>query len=173
MIVTHKGLIWTDDIVNALHAGIAAGQSARMIAHSLSERFGVTVSRNAVVGKAHRLGLQLDGHALARSNATADRTPAQSKPAVKVAAPACPAPPAPDHGSVDINHLRPNHCRWPYGDPKLPGFMYCGCQAKVGRPYCEGHAAIAYEPRPEKKIRKAFVVLARRKSLFSSWLEVA
>lgn len=170
MIVTGKGLIWTDDIVNALHAGIVAGQSARMIAHALSEHFGVTVSRNAVVGKAHRLGLQLDGHALAKSNTT-NWSPA--KPATKISEPAPPKPSVPDRGSVDINSLGPNHCRWPYGDPKLPGFMYCGCQAKVGQPYCEGHAAIAYEPRSEKKIRKAFVVLARRKSLFSSWLESA
>jgi GcrA cell cycle regulator len=39
----------------------------------------------------------------------------------------------------------PTGCRWPLGDPRLPGFSFCG--AKINRlhlPYCDEHAAIAY-----------------------------
>ena len=37
-----------------------------------------------------------------------------------------------------------NRCCWPKGDPKLPGFSFCGTVIVPGRPYCEEHSNLAY-----------------------------
>ena len=37
-----------------------------------------------------------------------------------------------------------NRCCWPIGDPKLPGFSFCGTSIIPGRPYCEEHSNLAY-----------------------------
>ena len=37
-----------------------------------------------------------------------------------------------------------NRCCWPIGDPKLPGFSFCGTRIIPGRPYCEEHSNLAY-----------------------------
>lgn len=43
-------------------------------------------------------------------------------------------------------HAKPNCCRWPIGDPKLPGFMFCGEERGMGSSYCDDHHRIAYTP---------------------------
>jgi GcrA cell cycle regulator len=48
--------------------------------------------------------------------------------------------------SVTFANLGPSHCRWGYGDPKRPGFVFCGCEKVTGDPYCEPHMAIAVQP---------------------------
>jgi GcrA cell cycle regulator len=37
------------------------------------------------------------------------------------------------------------HCRWPVGDPRSPDFRFCGCVAHEGLPYCVDHARVAYQ----------------------------
>jgi GcrA cell cycle regulator len=37
------------------------------------------------------------------------------------------------------------HCRWPVGDPRSPDFRFCGCPAHEGLPYCVDHARVAYQ----------------------------
>jgi GcrA cell cycle regulator len=53
-----------------------------------------------------------------------------------------------------LDSLLESDCRWPVGDPKLPGFGYCGCAKVSGLPYCEAHALRAYQP-PESRRRQA------------------
>lgn len=36
-------------------------------------------------------------------------------------------------------------CRWPVGDPRQPGFHFCGAQQVLGRPYCSEHVALSYD----------------------------
>lgn len=151
---------WTDERVELLKKLWLDGQSASQIAKQL----GGGVTRNAVIGKVHRLGLA--GRA------------APSRPVKRIAAPVVrprPAPSAPsaprmvvvaptqaanppavrsssgERGSVGVLGLESRMCRWPIGDPTDADFGFCGKPAAPGMPYCEEHAKIAYQPQIQKK----------------------
>ena len=104
---------WTEDRIDLLQRLWTQGQSASQIA----ERLG-GVSRNAVIGKAHRLGLS------ARPSPIKRESPKPTK----------------------VARLSGNGraCLWPVGDPKQPGFHFCGEPTEPNRPYCASHCAVAY-----------------------------
>lgn len=147
---------WTEDKVAKLREIWAAGATSGAIAAAIG------MSKNAVVGKAHRLGLpgrpspiKQGGPAkqIARAPAqtlpalptvAAVKAPAANMPATaprKAAQPAQPAPTPP----APIRHAQPGEpCCWPIGDPGRPDFRFCGEAARPGRPYCQAHVDIAY-----------------------------
>jgi GcrA cell cycle regulator len=138
---------WSDDRVATLTKLWADGLSASEIAARLG---GVT--RNAVLGKLHRLGL-LGGRARVTvakprplAAAPRQRRARRSGPRKPRAAPG-PQAAVPDWpGLVDrLERLRPHDCRWPIGDPLQAGFSFCGRQAASG-PYCPAHHAAAHAP---------------------------
>jgi GcrA cell cycle regulator len=45
-----------------------------------------------------------------------------------------------------LANLEQNDCRWPIGDPKDPDFHFCGAQKLAGRPYCQAHWQMAFQP---------------------------
>jgi GcrA cell cycle regulator len=45
-----------------------------------------------------------------------------------------------------VDTLERNDCRWPIGDPRHDDFHFCGAQAVAGRPYCELHWRLAFQP---------------------------
>jgi GcrA cell cycle regulator len=57
--------------------------------------------------------------------------------------------------------LGQHDCRWPIGDPKLPGFHFCGARAQPGRPYCELHTRMAIEPSRSRESRPAVIGVRR------------
>lgn len=136
---------WTEGRIETLTRLWRDGQSASAIARALG---GTT--RNAVIGKVHRLGLS--GRAVpTRPGVRRPRTP---KPERRIPrsrwAPARPAPlavldDAPALGLTDTASIRPHACRWPIGDPKAAGFALCGRPAVRGA-YCAPHGQIAYRP---------------------------
>jgi GcrA cell cycle regulator len=138
---------WTDERIEALRALWMQGFTASQIA----ERLG-GVSRNAVIGKAHRLGLSARPSPIKRETARTlpmRRAPAAPPPPAPMPAAAMPpqppvqrAAPAPVPGSS-------KSCMWPLGDPKQPDFHFCGAPAEPGRPYCSQHCAAAYHKRAE------------------------
>lgn len=141
---------WTEERVEQLKTLWSEGHSASQIARLLG---GVT--RNAVIGKVHRLGLA--GRANP-SRSERPRMPTVSKPAVRVAQPA-PAvveedPVTLDDGSfatvLTVNNAM---CRWPIGDPSEGDFHFCGRKPKAGSPYCEAHARKAYQPQQPRRDR--------------------
>ena len=158
---------WTDERVTTLKKLWLDGLSASQIAKQLG---GVT--RNAVIGKVHRLGLS--GRAApsqparpafkaprpARPAATvmpsAPRRVAPAEPTVSTALPATisqPSVPAfrvEQPGSATVLTLGAHMCKWPIGDPSTDGFTFCGRRASDG-PYCGEHANIAYQPQQSKK----------------------
>lgn len=152
---------WTPKRVSALIALWNEGLSTAEIGRRLD------VTKNAVVGKVHRLGLpkrQSPIRTGAKKKAAAK--PAAEKKAAKTTAAAKPAPekktaasaepvktptpikkiaPAMPKGEViSLEMLSHGMCSWPTGEPGTDDFHFCGQPSVEGKPYCEGHCEIAY-----------------------------
>jgi GcrA cell cycle regulator len=158
---------WSDDRVTALSKLWQGGLSASQIAKQLG---GVT--RNAVIGKIHRLGLSGRGAPSAPARApriTVQRTPRIARaprpaPPPRLAPVRASTPATEGPGLVDnLVHLGVHACKWPIGDPKAAGFTFCG-QRTDGR-YCEAHERLGIRPgaawRPDRDpvVRRALAGL--------------
>jgi GcrA cell cycle regulator len=137
---------WTPERIAILERLWTDGLSASEIA----ARFpGVT--RNAVLGKLHRLGRLRRGRPVAPAKVRKAKSPPRPK-APRRTCPATTTNRPPPLGMptwagevVAVEALRSWHCRWPIGDPHDFGFAFCGRRVSA-RPYCEDHRAVAYEP---------------------------
>ena len=147
---------WTDEVIDRLRAFWAAGVSTAEIGRRLG------VSKNAVVGKAHRLSLAARPSPIRRG--TVDETPkrpavrrvvgatlapialaaAEPKPLVVAPPPAVVSPPP----ILRAVHRAPGGrlvaCCWPIGEPGTRSFRFCDAESLPGKPYCSAHAALAY-----------------------------
>ncbi|MGJ5176091.1 GcrA family cell cycle regulator [Bradyrhizobium oligotrophicum] len=159
-------LTWSDDRVEQLKKLWEAGLSASQIAAELGN-----VTRNAVIGKVHRLGLS----GRAKSPATAaprQRKPARpAQPMMRVTRPVArgntalaqvfeveaePDPVAfdnvvPMNQRLSLLELNEATCHWPVGDPSSPDFFFCGGKALAGLPYCAQHSRVAYQPAADRR----------------------
>ena len=149
---------WTDERVELLKKLWQEGLSASQIAKQLG---GVT--RNAVIGKVHRLGLS--GRAAPSKPArTVFKAPRPARPAAAPSAPRrlaeqtslAPAPSPVRYvdeapGTATVLTLGAHMCKWPIGDPSLDNFTFCGRRSEEGGPYCNEHAQVAYQPAQAKK----------------------
>ncbi|MBK0326501.1 GcrA cell cycle regulator [Rhodobacteraceae bacterium F11138] len=191
---------WTDERVETLKKMWGEGQSASQIAKELG---GVT--RNAVIGKVHRLGLS-------NRSAGAPAAKPEPKPAPAAAAAAAPKPepkprpapkteaarPVPPQGEtrpavpvrkqiipagqplppqpsaneispealakvnevekkakkISLMELTERTCKWPVGDPATEDFWFCGLPVQAGKPYCEAHVGVAFQPMSSRRDRK-------------------
>jgi len=212
---------WTDDRVELLKKMWAEGNSASQIAKELG-----SVTRNAVIGKVHRLGLSSRTTDSSASKAEAKTAAAAApekaaaatpKPAAapapeaktKAEAPVAPKPaaepeptpepvqaaPAPTHVTVipgrrpivpagqplppqpSANEISPETlasvrevektakklhlmeltertCKWPIGDPATDEFWFCGLPSVAGKPYCEAHVSVAFQPMQSRRDRR-------------------
>lgn len=158
---------WTDERIALLKKMWKEGKSAADIAKTL----GKGVTRNAVIGKAHRMGLSGRPSPIKNTPPKKEAAPKAAKPAAtplrdaKKAAPAAKAAAKPNlalvkeaeelkkiekeqiplGGGVALIDLTERMCKWPIGDPKEPDFTFCGRGIRVGTPYCPDHAAMAYQ----------------------------
>jgi GcrA cell cycle regulator len=145
---------WTDERVEMLKRLWLEGHSASQIAKQLG---GVT--RNAVIGKVHRLGLS--GRAApSQPSRQVLRTPRPPRPAPvhhqaqrRVEARPLPVPQAvvypEEPGSATVLTLGAHMCKWPIGDPSTDDFTFCGRRINEGS-YCVEHARVAYQPQQKK-----------------------
>ena len=211
---------WTDERVETLKKMWAEGQSASQIAKELG---GVT--RNAVIGKVHRLGLSNrvgpgtgrdeadEAEVVAPPAAVAaaprpeptprpvvaevpraePRPAAPERPAPAPAAAAAPAstavimpmpirkviipagqplPPQPSANEISpealasvrevekrakrltLMELTERTCKWPIGDPATDDFWFCGLASVPGKPYCEAHVGVAFQPMSARRDRR-------------------
>ncbi len=214
---------WTDERVETLKRMWAEGQSASQIAKELG---GVT--RNAVIGKVHRLGLSNRTEDAAAEAAPAAAAPAAApapQPAAKAAAPkpqpapqpaaqpepqpaaqarspepelpaqdsadetpepapavfnprrniipaGQPLPPQPSANEISpealasvrevekksrklsLMELTERTCKWPIGDPATDKFWFCGMPSQAGKPYCEAHVGVAFQPMSSRRDRR-------------------
>ena len=167
---------WTDERIELLRKLWLDGLSASRIATELAG--GVT--RNAVIGKVHRLGLS--GRVKAAAPVVAPVRPRDTAPqaqvrttvippqraampmrgnvALAIQAHAVAMPQAqrtsgdvvPMNEHVTIMDLRESMCRWPVGDPTSSEFRYCGGKASAGEgPYCAFHSRMAYQPMQDRR----------------------
>ena len=191
---------WTDERVELLKKMWGEGQSASQIAKELG---GVT--RNAVIGKIHRLGLSnrtgttgaSKADAKPKAEAKAKKTPkpevaekpkkpveVKSAPAAAASAPAPtpirkqivpagqPLPPQPSTNEISpealarqnavekkskkltLMELTERTCKWPVGDPATDDFWFCGLPVQQGKPYCEAHVGVAFQPMSSRRDRR-------------------
>ncbi len=193
---------WTDERVETLKKMWGEGQSASQIAKELG---GVT--RNAVIGKVHRLGLsnRAGSGGSAAKAAPKEKPAAAAKPAPKpkVATKAPPAstppkeepeldengipisaarraiipagqplPPQPSANEISpealakvnevektakkisLMELTEKTCKWPVGDPATDDFWFCGLPVQQGKPYCEAHVGVAFQPMSSRRDRR-------------------
>lgn len=134
---------WTDERVALLRKMWSEGKTAAEIAKELG---GVT--RNAVIGKAHRLKLSNRVSPIQQNNKKPVK--AEEKP-VRRLAPVKPQAHIKIKG-VKMVDLRDKMCRWPLGDPREADFIFCGCQSVPGLPYCPDHAKMAYQAARSNRI---------------------
>jgi len=193
---------WTDERVETLKKMWGEGQSASQIAKELG---GVT--RNAVIGKVHRLGLsnRAGSGGSASKAAPKEKPAAAAKPAAKAApkpkaTPAAtppkeepeldengipisaarraiipagqPLPPQPSANEISpealakvsevektakrisLMELTEKTCKWPVGDPATEDFWFCGLAVQQGKPYCEAHVGVAFQPMSSRRDRR-------------------
>ena len=188
---------WTDERVDLLKKLWGEGQSASQIAKELG---GVT--RNAVIGKVHRLGLS--NRAGSTPAKTAEKKPAAPRAKAESAAKAAPAaapaaaapaaaeappkpvvparkaiipagqplPPQPSANEISpealasvrevekkakkigLMELTERTCKWPIGDPATDEFWFCGLSVQPGKPYCEAHVGVAFQPMSSRRDRR-------------------
>jgi GcrA cell cycle regulator len=156
---------WTDERVELLKKLWSDGLSASQIAGELG---GIT--RNAVIGKVHRLGLS--GRAQS-ANAGVPRQRKARAPGqmLRIARGAIRGNTALAHvyeieaeaepevfdniipmtQRRTILELTESTCRWPVGDPGSGDFFFCGGNTVGGLPYCAGHARLAYQPATDRR----------------------
>lgn len=149
--------VWTDDRVELLTSMWGRGYSGTQIAVELG---GVT--RNAVVGKVHRLGLSNR----IRENCAPPRPPrARAAPSLQHRkirqrpldiVLAAPEPEIIEHliplrQRCALLDLTDSKCRWPIGDPGTPEFFFCGGAPVDGMPYCNYHSRVAYKPSSDRR----------------------
>lgn len=162
---------WTDDRVSILKKLWGEGRTAAEIAKELG---GVT--RNAVIGKAHRLKLSnrvspiqqnkkisLPAKTTERKVSAVATVTVPSATNSNIAQPRQIAPavasvssaPRSSRKLYSLLDLKPRMCRWPEGDPRESGFGFCGCETTQGLPYCSEHARLAYQAATRNRILKA------------------
>ncbi len=134
-------MTWTDERVAELSKLWDTGYSASAIGKMLG------VSKNAVVGKAHRMRLEARPSPIRRDQRARMRRrvpmPIRLSELRPVSAPAAPPPPPAPRLAVRRDGKGPN-CLWPHGDPAEAEFHFCGAPAVEGKPYCPEHCARAY-----------------------------
>jgi len=195
---------WTDERVETLKKMWGEGQSASQIAKELG---GVT--RNAVIGKVHRLGLsnRTAGAPAAakpepKAKPAAPKAEAKPKPAKAAPEPEAAASPAPEAEEtapapkpnlparkqiipagqplppqpsaneispealakvsevekkakkIGLMELTERTCKWPVGDPATDDFWFCGLPVQQGKPYCEAHVGVAFQPMSARRDRR-------------------
>lgn len=142
-------MAWTEDRVELLKKLWAEGLSASQIARTMGD-----VTRNAVIGKVHRLGLS--GRATtSRADRPRRATIPKPQPKPVVAEPASVAEATLSNGEfATVMTLNGVMCRWPIGDPGASDFHFCGNQTESGEPYCTAHAELAYQPSNRTRERR-------------------
>ena len=116
-----REMTWTAEKIKQLKKLWSKGKSTVEIGRELG------ISKNAVVGKVHRLELS-----------------ARPSPIKKDKAPKTVKKTTVKQENISLLELKLNSCRWPIGEPKDADFHFCGKDTVTGKPYCAEHCKLAY-----------------------------
>jgi len=154
---------WTDERIELLRRSWESGMTASQIAETLGEG----VSRNAVIGKAHRLGLQARPSPVklgepAEAVTVAVAASAAVEPAAVTELQRATPPRKPARAVVatprkpvrtTLLDLSEKVCKWPIGHPGEANFHFCGKPSQASFPYCTEHCAVAYQAQLPRRDR--------------------
>lgn len=163
---------WTQERISMLVKLWLSGKSASVIATELGD-----VSRNAVIGKVHRLGIsnrksfaktpsnvkekivvknnKIKKKNLENHNIFIDTKRAVNKKSQKIKTDHICEVAHPNHFRIDsILNLNEKTCKWPVGHPDEAGFHFCGCPTSNSSPYCAYHMSMAYTATSSQKSDK-------------------
>ena len=144
---------WTEERTAELKTRWAKGETGSQIFRAMG-----APSRNAIVGKVYRMGL--DG----RINITQKNTRRSSRNAIQLRrrmngekgeTMTVDEQPTSFANPRKLMELRDHHCRWP-GTGRGIDMLYCAAPVANGYSYCTAHCRIAfqpYTPRPPKAPR--------------------
>lgn len=164
---------WTDERVDLLRKLWAEGLSASQIAAQLG-----SVTRNAVIGKVHRLKLSSRGRSTAaavkpKKQATAARSTSRAasvarhvttsigatalaaqfevEPVVRYNLRPVENVVVPISRRLKLVELSDRTCKWPNGDPLTEDFSFCGADSPESGPYCTYHSRLAFQPPADRR----------------------
>jgi GcrA cell cycle regulator len=165
---------WTDERVELLRKLWSEGLSASQIAAQLGG-----VSRNAVIGKVHRLKLSSRGRAtpaprsqkkmthgggatkstprapsraiVTSIGATALKVEFEAEPQLRHMERPVEDVVVPISRRLKLIQLTEHTCKWPNGDPLTEDFSFCGNDSLETGPYCTYHSRIAFQPASERR----------------------
>ena len=183
-------MLWTAEAVEDLKRLALEGKSASRIAAALG-----VGSRNAVIGKASRIGIKLNGGGRPLRRARRGRArigrngrlfrilssaPSRAPPLSSLVIPGSRLGTGDEaawsFGEAEIGEMRRLRfeeirefaCRWPLGDPRSGEFAYCGLTPARGQSYCAGHCRMAYRS-PNAGARQSARERQGFRALANSW----
>ena len=144
---------WTDEKVESLKKLWGSGKTASQIAEIIGG-----ISRNAVIGKAHRLNLSakiktrtatsnqnFDNSIIEKNNQTSKKVRKSKFRSLIIEKDFEPENPK------QLEELDENSCKWPIGHPNEKSFYFCGRSSLKDFSYCKLHLLYAYQPKGKKE----------------------
>lgn len=144
-------MLWNDEMDSELRDLFSKGLSYTQIASVMNRKFQTVLTRNATIGRSHRLNLQgtrTEERPRSRKHISTEPKPVRAKrpPMIKAEfiVPVCvEVPVKPRH--ITLQELSESVCKYPYGDE--PPYTFCGHPSKTGKPYCSPHWNVTNPPR--------------------------
>ena len=146
-------MAWTEEKTEQLKKLWAEGHTASQI----SKMLGDGISRNAVIGKSHRLGLQgraqsrmisaprINNRVINENNAPTRQRRPRGLRAIVIEKDFEPENPK------QLEELDESSCKWPIGHPDEKSFYFCGRSSLKDFSYCKLHILYAYQPKGKKE----------------------
>lgn len=160
----HTDTFWTDERIERLKTLRAEGHSSSQIAGQLG------CTRNAVIGKAVRLGLAKTATGITQRKPRVRKAKnvwrsAASGRSLRLIESVTSDPmelvPTEPINPTNFLDLKAEHCRWPCSGEGI-GTVFCGGPAIEGKPYCIGHCCMAYVPPGQRTSRREFEKRGRK-----------
>jgi GcrA cell cycle regulator len=151
--------IWTDGRVAMLKDIFPSGNSHSILARQINEQTGSSFSRNAVIGKCHRLGLERTIERTVKPRKSRPPRPARFLDRFTSVFELIEPPVPVDDDTIPLRQRRSfleltdSTCRWPVGNVGERDFFFCGAVPFQDKPYCASHCAVAYQPTTDSKRR--------------------
>tara|TARA_B100001093_G_C26559483_1_gene898009 strand:+ start:196 stop:696 length:501 start_codon:yes stop_codon:yes gene_type:complete len=144
---------WTEEKIDKLKKLWSKGHTASQIAEMLGD-----TTRNAVIGKAHRL--DLEARAPSKKSLGSNLSGSQNKPVRRTSQPLSRKAKFQSilldknfeaENPKSLEELTETTCKWPIGHPNEESFYFCGRKPEAEFPYCKLHVLYAFQPKGQKE----------------------